>query len=39
MDFALTEEQVMLRDTVRKLVTRIATPEYCRETEERAVVA
>jgi alkylation response protein AidB-like acyl-CoA dehydrogenase len=32
MDFALTEEQVMLQDTVRKLVARVATPGYCRET-------
>jgi alkylation response protein AidB-like acyl-CoA dehydrogenase len=32
MDFAFTEEQEMLRDTVRKLIARVATPEYCRET-------
>ena len=32
MDFAFTEEQVMLQDTVRKLSARIITPEYCRET-------
>lgn len=31
MDFALTEEQVMLQDTVRKLIARVVTPEYCRE--------
>lgn len=32
MEFSLTEEQVMLQDSVRKLMSRVATPEYCRET-------
>lgn len=30
MDFAFTEEQIILRDSVRKLMERIATPEYVR---------
>jgi len=30
MDFAFTEEQRMMRDSVRKLMDRIATPEYVR---------
>lgn len=32
MEFSFTEEQVMLQDSVRKLMARVATPEYCRET-------
>ena len=32
MNFELTEDQLMLQDTVRKLMARVATPEYCRET-------
>src|SRR5262245_35540761 len=32
MDFSFTEEQVMLQDSVRKMMARVATPEYCRET-------
>jgi hypothetical protein len=28
MDFAFTEEQNMLRDSVRSMLDRIATPEY-----------
>lgn len=30
MDFSFTEEQEMLRDSVRKLMARIATPQYVR---------
>ena len=30
MDFEFTEEQVMLRDSVRSMLDRIATPEYVR---------
>jgi alkylation response protein AidB-like acyl-CoA dehydrogenase len=30
MDFSLSEEQVLLRDTVRKLMDRVATAEYVR---------
>jgi alkylation response protein AidB-like acyl-CoA dehydrogenase len=30
VDFAFTEEQIILRDSVRKLMGRIATPEYVR---------
>ncbi len=30
MDFAFTEEQNMLRDSVRKMMDRVATPEYIR---------
>ena len=30
MDFAFTEEQRMMRESVRKLMGRIATPEYVR---------
>jgi len=30
MDFSFTEEQNMLRDSVRKLMDRVATPEYVR---------
>jgi alkylation response protein AidB-like acyl-CoA dehydrogenase len=30
MDFSLTEEQILLRDSVRKLMNRIATPDYVR---------
>jgi alkylation response protein AidB-like acyl-CoA dehydrogenase len=30
MDFSLTEEQTLLRDTVRKLMDRVATPDYVR---------
>jgi len=37
MDFSLTEEQKMLRDSIRKLMQRIATPDYLRRLErERA---
>lgn len=32
MDFSFTEEQIMLQDSVRKMMARVATPEYCRET-------
>lgn len=32
MDFSFTEEQVLLQDSVRKMMSRVATPEYCRET-------
>lgn len=32
MDFKFTDEQMMLQDSVRKLIARVATPEYCRET-------
>mgnify|MGYP001807769773 FL=1 len=28
MDFSFTEEQILLRDSVRKLMDRVATPEY-----------
>ena len=28
MDFSFTEEQILLRDSVRKLMERVATPEY-----------
>jgi alkylation response protein AidB-like acyl-CoA dehydrogenase len=31
MDFSLSEEQVMLRDHVRKLMDRIATPDHVRQ--------
>lgn len=30
MDFSFTEEQTILRDSIRKLMDRIATPEYVR---------
>ena len=30
MDFSFTEEQRMMRDSVRKMMDRIATPEYVR---------
>jgi hypothetical protein len=30
MDFSFTDEQAMLRDSVRKLMDRIATPDYVR---------
>ena len=30
MDFTFSEEQIMLRETVRKLMDRVATPEYVR---------
>ena len=30
MDFSLSEEQRMMRDSVRKVMDRIATPEYVR---------
>src|SRR5262245_45539077 len=30
MDFSLSEEQVLLRDSVRKLMDRVATPDYVR---------
>jgi alkylation response protein AidB-like acyl-CoA dehydrogenase len=37
MDFSLTEEQRMLRDSIRKLMQRIATPDYLRRLDrERA---
>lgn len=32
MDFSLSEEQIMLQDSVRKMTARVATPQYCRET-------
>ena len=28
MDFSFTEEQILLRNSVRKLMSRVATPEY-----------
>jgi hypothetical protein len=28
VDFSFTEEQTILRDSIRKLMDRIATPEY-----------
>jgi alkylation response protein AidB-like acyl-CoA dehydrogenase len=31
MDCNFTEEQIMLRDSVRKLMTRVATPDYIRK--------
>jgi alkylation response protein AidB-like acyl-CoA dehydrogenase len=30
MDFSLSEEQILLRDSVRKLMDRVATPDYVR---------
>ena len=36
MDFDFTEEQNMLRDSVRKMLDRIATPEYIKETDVNA---
>jgi alkylation response protein AidB-like acyl-CoA dehydrogenase len=30
VDFSFTEEQTLLRDSIRKLMDRIATPEYVR---------
>lgn len=30
MDFEFTEEQRMLRETVRKMMAKFATPEYVR---------
>ena len=34
MDFEFSEEQTMLQDSVRKLMERIATPEYIRQLEK-----
>ncbi|MET0866622.1 MAG: acyl-CoA dehydrogenase family protein, partial [Pseudorhodoplanes sp.] len=28
MDFSFTEDQILLRDSVRKLMARVATPDY-----------
>jgi alkylation response protein AidB-like acyl-CoA dehydrogenase len=36
VDFDYTEEQRMLRDSVRKMLDRIATPEYVRATDREA---
>ncbi|TAK72992.1 MAG: acyl-CoA dehydrogenase [Betaproteobacteria bacterium] len=36
MDFDFTEEQNMLRDSVRKMLDRIATPEYIKDTDVNA---
>ncbi|MCG8382634.1 MAG: acyl-CoA/acyl-ACP dehydrogenase [Gammaproteobacteria bacterium] len=37
MNFELTEEQQMLRDSVRKMMDTIATPEYIREHDEQGL--
>ena len=37
MDFEFTEEQNMFRDTVRKVMDKIATPEYVRRCDREAV--
>ena len=34
MDFAFSDEQVALRDNVRKLMSRIATPDYVRKLDQ-----
>ena len=34
MDFQFTEEQIALRDNVRKMMDRIATPEYIRRVDQ-----
>jgi alkylation response protein AidB-like acyl-CoA dehydrogenase len=36
MDFSFTEQQNILRDSVRKMLDKIATPEYIRETDVNA---
>ncbi|HEV7912557.1 MAG TPA: acyl-CoA dehydrogenase family protein, partial [Albitalea sp.] len=36
MDFEFTEAQNMLRDSVRKMLDRVATPEYIRDTDVNA---
>lgn len=36
MDFSFTEQQNILRDSVRKMLDRVATPEYIRETDVNA---
>jgi alkylation response protein AidB-like acyl-CoA dehydrogenase len=33
MDFSFTEQQNLLRDSVRKMLDRVATPEYIKETD------
>ena len=37
MDFEFTEEQNMFRDTVRKVMDKVATPEYVRRCDREAV--
>ncbi len=36
MDFSFSEEQILLRDSVRKLMERVATPEYVAQAGPRA---
>lgn len=36
MDFSFTEQQNILRDSVRKMLDRVATPEYIKETDVNA---
>jgi alkylation response protein AidB-like acyl-CoA dehydrogenase len=36
MDFSFTEQQNLLRDSVRKMLDRVATPEYIKETDVNA---